>query len=107
MPSEQFNFNKMAQVLSVLANPTRIKIMAILNGGQPVCARELAERTGLSSSGLSQHMAKLRQVDLISSRKDAQVTIYRCSSGLGATLLSVLEEMIDDRDRFPKRLEDQ
>lgn len=40
-------------------------------------ARELVERSGLSQSALSQHLAKLRDEGLVEARREAQSIFYR------------------------------
>ena len=51
------------------------------------------ERSGLSQSALSQHLAKLRDEGLVETRREAQSIFYRIADPKTARVLSVLHEI--------------
>ncbi len=69
-------FDLHAAVSGTLANPTRLKILALL-GRQERKVGELAEIIGVSPSNVSQHLAILSSRGLVLARKEAQTVFYR------------------------------
>lgn len=64
-----------AEVFSLLSDPTRIRIILALRGGElPV--GELAERVGKSPTAVSQHLAKLRWGRVVSTRQEGTRVFY-------------------------------
>jgi len=75
-----------APYLAALGNARRLSIMFHLDGCEmPVGT--IAERVGLSQSALSQHLARLRDLGLVETRRDRQMIYYSCAPGLPAELL--------------------
>lgn len=83
------NATKAESMLKLLANAKRLMILChLVKGEKPV--GELAEIVGLSSSALSQHLAKMRALGMVSARKDGQMVYYRISSPEVEAILSTL-----------------
>lgn len=81
-----------AQLLAAMANSNRLLILCNLVGGElPV--GELAERVKLSQSAMSQHLAKLRALNLVNTRRDAQTIYYAISADSVHTMLSTLDQV--------------
>ena len=78
-----------AEVLRAMASETRLKILCALSVGEAP-ASQLAEYTGQSASAASQHLAKLRAAGLVETRRDGQTIYYRCSGGIGRSLVDTL-----------------
>lgn len=64
-----------AELLSVLGNERRLLIMCYLLGDE-ISVGEIARKVNLSQSALSQHLAKLRALDLVQTRRDGQTIYY-------------------------------
>ena len=71
------NADEAADLLTAMANAKRLLILCNLVEGE-VTVGALAEKVGLSQSALSQHLSKLRAMDLVSTRRDAQTIFYSC-----------------------------
>ena len=84
-----------ASLLSAMANPKRLMILCNLAGGE-IAVGALAEKVGLSQSALSQHLSKLRALNLVSTRRDAQTIYYSSSSPQVRLILQVLEQIHQD-----------
>lgn len=69
-------FDLHADLCGTLANPTRLKILALL-GNRERKVGELAEIIGVSQSNVSQHLAILSSHGLVMARKQAQTVFYR------------------------------
>ncbi|MGU3401083.1 ArsR/SmtB family transcription factor [Brucellaceae bacterium D45D] len=83
------NADQAADFLSALANNKRILILCkLLHNEMSVGA--LAKAIDLSQSALSQHLAKLRALNLVSTRRDAQTIYYMVASSHVELMLSTL-----------------
>ncbi len=81
-----------AELLSAMANPTRLLILcALVNNERPV--HELVAQSGISQSAVSQHLTKMRNLKLVSTRRDAQSIYYRLASEEVRRVLEVLYDM--------------
>ncbi len=76
-------------LLKQLANANRLMVLCRLVSGEKTVG-ELAESVGLSSSALSQHLAKLRASGLVTFDKRGLSVYYRICSMEAQALLSVL-----------------
>ncbi len=63
-----------AALLSVLAQPTRLKILYFLEGGEK-CACEITPKMQEDPSVISRHLVKMRDSGVLDSRKEG-VSIY-------------------------------
>lgn len=81
-----------SELLTMLANPARLRILCELHQGErSVSALEAV--VGLSQSALSQHLAKLRAADIVKTRRDAQTIFYSIADERAARILALLYEM--------------
>lgn len=64
-----------ADLLKTLANPARLMVLCALVDREHT-AGELEELVGLSQSAVSQHLARLRNDNLVSTRRDGQRIYY-------------------------------
>lgn len=82
-----------AAVLAAMGNPRRLAVLALI-AGEEVSVRDLADKVGLSQSALSQHLARLRAVGLVSTRREGQTIFYRSSGTPLAPMLSDLSRLL-------------
>lgn len=78
--------------MRALSNERRLMVLCELSEGETTVG-ELAERVGLSSSALSQHLAKLRADDLVRTRREAQTIYYRLGDPAAAQVIALLAEL--------------
>lgn len=78
-----------AELLGAMANRKRLMILCHLLDAE-LSVQELAASVGLAQSPLSQHLAKLRLLHLVSARRDGQTIRYRLASDEVELLLSTL-----------------
>lgn len=68
-----------AELLTAMANPIRLLVLCSLaEGEKPV--NELVAKSGVSQSTMSQHLAKMRSLKLVSTRREAQSIFYSLAS---------------------------
>ncbi|WP_251150210.1 metalloregulator ArsR/SmtB family transcription factor [Cellulosimicrobium sp. Marseille-Q4280] len=64
-----------AEVFSLLADPTRVRIILALRGGEQSVSA-LAETVGKAPTAVSQHLAKLRWGRIVRTRQDGTRVFY-------------------------------
>ena len=67
---------RMALTFKGLADPTRLKILAVLLGGE-IRVSDLAQRTQTSQSAVSHQLRVLRDLRFVSSRREGTQIFYR------------------------------
>jgi len=78
-----------ARLLSALANGKRLMALCHLLEGEKSVGH-LAELVELAPAALSQHLAKMRDLRLVETRRDGQTIYYRVASG---EVLAILETL--------------
>ncbi len=78
--------------LKQLANANRLMILCVLMDGE-VSVGELNERVPIAQSALSQHLAKLRDSGLVTTRRESQTIYYQLADQRAAQLIGHLYEM--------------
>lgn len=66
-----------AEVLSILSEPTRIRIVLALLQSDELSVNALAEIVGKKPSGVSQHLARLRMARMVTTRQEGTSVLYR------------------------------
>jgi DNA-binding transcriptional ArsR family regulator len=77
------------QILTAMANAKRLMVLCNLLGGEKSVG-ELAEIVELAPSALSQHLAKMRALRLVETRRDGQTIFYRLASKEVTAILGTL-----------------
>ncbi|AQS41184.1 MAG: Putative DNA-binding protein [Candidatus Tokpelaia hoelldobleri] len=80
---------KASDLLTAMANEKRLQILCALSDEELSVSR-LADKVELSQSALSQHLAKLRALKLVSTRRDAQMIYYSVDSPMIEPVLDAL-----------------
>ena len=89
---KQEHIETAARALKAIAHPLRLKILCVV-GGQEACVQEIVEAVGTSQSNISQHLAILRDKDVLSTRKDANRVYYRVSDQRILQLVAMMREV--------------
>jgi ArsR family transcriptional regulator len=77
----------------VIGHPVRVRMLEALRDGElPV--RELQARLELDSSGASQHLAALRKLGLLESRREGTSVYYRIKDERTSQLLDVARQIL-------------
>ncbi len=86
-----------AEFLMLMGNERRLLIMSCLADGE-MSVSAIAEKVMLSHSALSQHLAKLRALDLVETRRDRQMIYYSCKSEAARELLRMMDGIFGEGD---------
>ncbi len=73
------NASRATQLLSAMSNSHRLMVLCKLVDGEK-SVNELVRSVGIGQSALSQHLAKLRDKGLVTTRRDAQNIYYHLAS---------------------------
>ena len=82
-----------AGLLKAMANECRLLVLCHLSVSGELSVGQLVERVGLSQSALSQHLAKLREEQVVVTRKEAQTVYYRVGDPKVEQLLALLHTL--------------
>ncbi|MBL0709795.1 MAG: helix-turn-helix transcriptional regulator [Colwellia sp.] len=85
------NAQKVAAILKQLSNSHRLMILCCITDGE-LTVGDLNEKVDLSQSALSQHLAKLRESNIVSTRRESQTIYYKIANPKIKHLLAVLQE---------------
>ena len=85
----QQNAVSASELLKDLSHPGRLLVLCALVSREHTVG-ELEELTGLSQSAISQHLARLRESELVATRREAQRIFYSLSDDEVAAVLETL-----------------
>ncbi|MHA6963014.1 ArsR/SmtB family transcription factor [Zobellella denitrificans] len=86
------NAGQAVKLLKALANERRLFILCHLLD-QELSVGEMNQHLGLSQSALSQHLAILRNDDLVQTRKEAQTVFYSLKSEEVREVIALLHKL--------------
>lgn len=69
------DINQAAQCLKAMSNPLRLKILCVL-GAKAVSVQAIVDLVGTSQSNVSQHLAILREKNIVDFKKEANRVYY-------------------------------
>jgi len=81
-----------ARCLKVVAHPIRLMIIHLLGDGE-LSVQELEKAVGVSQSRMSQHLALLKDKEILESRRVAQQVFYRLRDPRLLQLTTLAREM--------------
>lgn len=89
---KQEHIETAARALKAIAHPLRLKILCVV-GEQEACVQEIVEAVGTSQSNISQHLAILRDKEVLVTRKDANKVFYRVGDQRTLQLVAMMREV--------------
>ncbi|WP_024873816.1 ArsR/SmtB family transcription factor [Saccharomonospora piscinae] len=78
-----------AERLRALGDPTRLRIAQALHVGDELCVCDLAWIVGSSQGLVSHHLRQLRSADLVTSRRNGKLVMYRLNTEARRLLIAV------------------
>ena len=73
---EQKGLETLAGLLGIAANIQRLKILYLLHAHKEICVCDIAEILEITDSAISQHLRKLKDKNLVKSRRKGQTIFY-------------------------------
>ncbi len=92
-----------SDVFKALADPTRRRILRLLNRRPEMSAGELAGEFDISAPSVSHHFNVLKEADLISARREGQQILYSLNTTVVEDLMTMLFEMFANDRKAARR----
>ena len=83
----------LAKKLKAIANDKRLKILYHICDNEELSVGEIEKLVDLSQSALSQHLAVLRQEDVVKTRRKAQTIYYSIKDEKIGQILTLADEL--------------
>ena len=93
-------------ILKALSDPTRVRLLALLTR-EELSVAELQEILGMGQSRISSQLAILRQINLVSDRREGKKAFYSLRAGLADPILALLHAATESVSRMPLLAEDR
>lgn len=91
-----------AQLLRVIAHPTRLRIIERLAGeGSSLCVSDLEPDLGIPQPNVSQHLAVLRKAGVVDFYVDGRLRCYFLKDSRVAVVVSLLDAEVADEPPSP------
>jgi ArsR family transcriptional regulator len=78
--------------MKAIAHPLRLKILCVLAENE-LSVQEIVDNVGTSQSNISQHLAILREKDVLATRKDANKVFYRIGDPRTLKLVGMMRDV--------------
>ncbi len=76
LETSQKSFGSLSGVLALAGNEVRLKIIYLLEEERELCPCDLADILGMSIPAVSQHLRKLKDGNIVQTRKEGQTIYY-------------------------------
>jgi len=86
------DIERAAFALKAMSHPLRLKILCAV-GEQELAVQDIVECVGTTQSNVSQHLAKLRDKEILASRRDANRIYYRVKDGRTLRLIEMMRDV--------------
>ena len=82
-----------SEISKTLAHPLRLALLHVLKDGEKT-VNELVDILGASQSNISQHLALMRQRQIVKTRKEGSAVYYRVSSPKISQACDIMREVL-------------
>ena len=89
------DLRRLALTFKIMGDPTRLKIILALRGGE-MCVCDIAAYIGVSESAVSHQLRRLRDLSLVRSRRDGQILYYSLDDAHVLDLVTVGLDHIEE-----------
>ncbi|MFW5442904.1 MAG: ArsR/SmtB family transcription factor [Methylococcaceae bacterium] len=86
------DINRAARCLKAMSHPLRLKILCVL-GTEKISVQNIVEQVGTSQSNISQHLAILREKDILGCTKEANRVYYYIDDKRMLQLISMMRDV--------------
>lgn len=93
LSSMQSRAEEASRLLKTLGNAQRLRMLCLLVGGEMSVGQLNEQLPELSQSALSQHLARLRDEGLVSTRREAQNIWYSMPQGPAQAIIGTLYQL--------------
>lgn len=82
------------QLMRILSDPTRMGALRLLWDGEEHCVCELMDKLSVTQSRMSRHMQALKQIGLVTDRRDAQWVRYRRAPDIPPDIVRIIDAVL-------------
>lgn len=86
------DIDRAARCIKAMSHPLRLKILCVL-GTNSVSVQDIVEQVGTSQSNISQHLAILREKNILGSKKEANRVYYYIDDNRMLQLINMMREV--------------
>lgn len=86
------DIERAAFALKAMSHPLRLKILCAV-GEQELAVQDIVDYVGTTQSNVSQHLAKLRDKNILASRRDANRIYYRVKDDRTLKLIEMMRDV--------------
>jgi ArsR family transcriptional regulator len=90
------DIDKAARCLKAMSHPLRLKILCVL-GSNKISVQDIVDQVGTSQSNISQHLAILRDKNIISFSKEANRVFYYIDDERMLKLIKMMRDIFCSR----------
>lgn len=76
LKTAQKSFYKLSNILALAGNEVRLKIVYLLEEEKELCPCDLSDILGMTVPAVSQHLRKLKDGNIVETRKEGQTIYY-------------------------------
>jgi len=87
------SYKEIARMLSLAGNPTRLRILALLNEWQEGCVSSIADELDITVATASYHLNHLADNDYSSRNRDGQTVCYTLNDN---DFVTCLQKLLDE-----------
>jgi DNA-binding transcriptional ArsR family regulator len=96
----QHGLSTLAELLAVAGNPQRLKIIYLLHAHKEMCVCDLAEILELTDSAVSQHLRRLKDKNLVKSRREGQTIYYSLQDNIFVKNIQDMFVMGETKEKY-------
>lgn len=86
-------FELQARLCRAMGNPSRIEIVHFLQDG-PKSVGEISEHLGLNQATVSRHLASLRAVGMVATKREGHFVLYQIANPKILTICEMMREVL-------------
>ena len=87
------DIERAARCLKAMSHPLRLKILCVLVASKSSNVQDIVEQVGTSQSNISQHLAILREKDILGFKKEANRVYYFIDDERMLQLIKMMREV--------------
>jgi ArsR family transcriptional regulator, cadmium/lead-responsive transcriptional repressor len=96
LPDAPARTDLVAKYFRALGDPTRLRILGLLQAEGELSAGALTRRLGEAQPKVSNHLACLRWCGFVTTRREHRVVFYRLADQRVAAILALAQGLLDD-----------
>ena len=102
--AEERNIVDTSRALKAMAHPLRLKIMCLIGHNNEMTVQDIVTQVGTSQSNVSQHLAKLRQKNIVSARRNLNHVMYSIADDKIQILINSLRSAFSNAELHEQRI---